>query len=145
MIKLLTAIALVTVIACSIQPLKRDAAQQPKRDTPIGTILRRHALQRSLEQCKANSLSDQQCSKSLASDQQHLESVNVRIEILLEDPKTNMCDLVRFAGSCNNPIYTLGDLADCLQVTADRGEALNSGRFVLKLDSHGCPTDAKGR
>jgi hypothetical protein len=54
-----------------------------------------------------------------------------------------VCDLIRWAGSCNNPIYTLGDLADCLQVAADRGEALNGGRFVLKLDSHGCPTDAK--
>jgi len=54
-----------------------------------------------------------------------------------------MCDVVRWTGSCNNPIYTLGDLADCLQVVPDRIEALNSGRFVLKLDSGGCPTDAK--
>jgi hypothetical protein len=145
MIKLLTAIAFVIVIAtaCSTQPPNRDAAQQPKRDTPIGTILRRHAALRSLEQCKENSLSDEKCHMSLERDQQHLENVNARIETLLEDPRTNMCDLVRFAGSCNNPIYTLGDLADCLQVTADRGEALNSGRFVLKLDSHNCPTDAK--
>ena len=53
MIKLLTAIAFVIVIAtaCSTQPPNRDAAQQPKRDTPIGTILRRHAALRSLEQC----------------------------------------------------------------------------------------------
>jgi hypothetical protein len=63
--------------------------------------------------------------------------------MLLKDPKTNMCDLVRFAGSCANPIYTLEDLADCLQVAPDRGEALNSGRVVFKLDVHGCPTDAK--
>jgi hypothetical protein len=65
------------------------------------------------------------------------------IGVLRNDPKTNLCDLVRWAGSCNNPNYTLGDLADCLQVAADRGEALNSGRFTLKLDSRGCPTDTQ--
>ena|SRR5258708_16439157 len=139
------AMALVTLIltACSIQPPKRDTTQQTQRDAPIGTILRQYAVQRSLQECKVNSVSDGQCSKSLESAKQHLESVNARIEALLIDPKTNMCDLVRWAGSCNNPIYTLGDLADCLQVAADRGEALNNGRFVLKLDSRGCPTDAK--
>jgi|SRR5882724_8382648 len=145
MIKALTATALVTAIAsaCSMQPPKHDTAQQPKRDTPIGTILKRYAVQRSLEECNVTSVSDEQCRKSLQSAQQHLESVNARIEILLTDPKTNMCDLVRWAGSCNNPVYTVGDLADCLQAAADRGEALNSGRFVLELDSHMCPTDAK--
>jgi hypothetical protein len=119
--KLLIVLALVTAntTACSVQP---------KRDTPIGTILRRYAVQRSLEECKINKLSDELCSKSLDSAQQHLDSVNARIEILLKNPKTNLRDLVRWAGSCNNPIYTLGDLADCLQVGADRGEALNSGR-----------------
>jgi len=70
--------------------------------------------------------------------QQHLDSLNTRIiEVLLKNPKTNMCDLARCAGSCNNLVYALGDLADCLQVAADRGEALNDGRFVLKLDLHG--------
>jgi hypothetical protein len=96
-----------------------------------------------LQECTAGALSDEQCKKSIADAEQHLERDNARLEALLKDPKTNMCDLVRWAGSCSNPIYTLGDLADCLQVAADRGEALNSGRFVLKLDSHGCPTDAK--
>lgn len=144
-IKALTGAALVTAMtsACVIQPPRHDTAQQPKRDTPIGTILKRYATQRSLEECKVTSLSGEQCRKSLESDQQHLESVNARIEILLTDPKTNMCDLVRWAGSCNNTIYTVGDLADCLQTAADRGEALNSGRFVLKLDSQMCPTDTK--
>jgi len=140
-----TTIAWVNLIftACSTQPPKRDGAQPSERDTPIGTIFRQYAVQRSLQECKVNTVSDEQCSKSLESAQQHLESVNARIEVLLKDPKTNMCDLVRWTGTCSNPIYTLGDLADCLQVAADRGEALNSGRFVLKLDSRGCPTDAK--
>jgi hypothetical protein len=137
-------ITMVLAIAagCSQSP-KRDADHVPKRDTPIGTILRLHAVQRSLEACKANAISESQCRESLETDQRHLDSVNARIEAVLKDPRTNMCDVVRWAGSCNNPIYTLGDLADCLQVVPDRIEALNSGRFVLKLDSGGCPTDAK--
>jgi hypothetical protein len=136
--------AMVFVIAagCSQSP-KRDTAQAPKRDTPIGTILKLHAVQRSLEACKASAVSENQCRKSLEDAQQHLDIVNARIEALLNDPRTNMCDVVRWAGSCNNPVYTLGDLADCLQIVPDRIEALNSGRFVLKLDSGGCPTDAK--
>ena len=40
--------------------------------------------------------------------------------------------MVRWAGACANPIYTLGDLADCLQLTPDGAEAVNSGRFVLQ-------------
>jgi hypothetical protein len=136
------AIVFATAAGCSQSP-KRDAEQLPKRDTPIGTILRLHAIQRSLEACKANAVSESQCRKSLETDQQHLDSVNARIETLLKDPRTNMCDVVRWAGSCNNPIYNLGDLADCLQVAPDRIEALNSGRFVFKVDSAGCPTDAK--
>jgi hypothetical protein len=96
-----------------------------------------------LEECKANGVSDVECNASIAKAQAHLQNVNDRLEVLLKDPKTNMCDLVRWTGACNNPIYTLGDLADCLQSSADRGEALNSGRFTLKLDSHGCPTDQK--
>jgi hypothetical protein len=137
-------IVLMAVIgtACSNRPSKRDTVQQPiSPDTPIGSILRRYALQRSVEECKANGLSDSDCSASIAKAQAHLQNVNERLETLLKDPKTNMCDLVRWAGACNNPLYTLGDLADCLQTSADRGEALNSGRFTLKLDSHGCPTD----
>jgi hypothetical protein len=145
MIKPLTATALLiaTVTACSSVPPKQEAAPQPSVDPPIGAILRKYAIERSLQECKVNALSDQQCAKSIDDAQRHLDSVNARIEALLKDPKTNMCDLVRFAGSCANPIYTLGDLADCLQVSPDRGESLNTGRFVLKLDSHGCPTDAK--
>jgi|ERR1700730_4445988 len=145
MIKALTTSAFLAVIAtaCSMQPPKHDTLQPPTRETPIGAIFRRYALQRSYEECKTNGLNEEQCSKSLESAQQHLDSVNARIEALLREPKTNLCDLVRCAGSCNNPVYTLGDLADCLQVAADRGEALNSGQFTLKLDRHGCPTDAK--
>lgn len=134
--------AFVLATGCSQSP-KRDTAQTSKPDTPIGTILRRHAVQRSLEACKASAVGDSQCRKSLEDAQRHLDSVNARIEALLNDPRTNLCDVVRWAGSCNNPVYTLGDLADCLQVVPDRIEALNSGRFVLKLDSGGCPTDAK--
>jgi hypothetical protein len=138
--------ALVAVIgtACSAPPSKHDSVQQSgSQDTPIGLILRRYAVQRSLEECKANGVSDAECNASIAKAQAHLQNVNDRLEVLLKDPKTNMCDLVRWTGACNNPIYTLGDLADCLQSSADRGEALNSGRFTLKLDSHGCPTDQK--
>jgi hypothetical protein len=54
-----------------------------------------------------------------------------------------MCDLLRVTGACANTIYTMGDLADCLQLGPDRGEALNSRRFVFKLDAKGCPTDSK--
>jgi hypothetical protein len=72
-----------------------------------------------------------------------LDGVEARIDALRQDPKTNLCDLVRWSGSCGSPDYTLGDLADCLQVAADRGEALNAGRFTFKLDSRGCPTDAQ--
>jgi hypothetical protein len=133
----------VIATACSVQPTKHDTPQPPTRETPIGAIIRRYAVKRSYEECKAKGLNEEQCSKSLESAQQHLESVNARIEALLGDPKTNLCDLVRWAGSCNNPVYTLGDLADCLQVSADRGEALNRGQFTLKLDPHGCPTDNK--
>jgi hypothetical protein len=145
MLKLLTAMALLTVMttACSVEPDRRDTVQRLNRDPPIGEILRVNSLQRSGEECKVNKISDEQCIKSRESSQQHLDSVTARIEALLKDTKTNMCDLVRWAGSCNNPDYTLGDLADCLQVAADRGEALNAGRFILKLDSHGCPTDSK--
>jgi hypothetical protein len=135
-------VLLVAIIAaCSSGPLKREAAPQPSVDPPVGAILRQYAIQRSLQECKVNALSEEQCKKSIDEAQKHLDNVNARIEVLLKDSKTNLCDLVRFAGSCANPIYTLGDLADCLQVSPDRGEALNSGRFVLKLDSHGCPTD----
>ena len=98
-------------------------------------------MQRAVEECKVAGLSELQCDKSIENAKQHLDSVNDRIEALLKDPKTNLCDLVRWAGSCNNPVCTLGDLADCLQTAADRGEALNSGRFTLNLDPHGCPTD----
>jgi len=94
-----------------------------------------------MEECKVAGLNELQCDKSIESARQHLDGVNDRIELLLKSPKTNLCDLVRWAGSCNNPVYTLGDLADCLQTAADRGEALNSGRFTLNLDPHGCPTD----
>jgi hypothetical protein len=144
-IKPLVANALLTVIiaACSSGSPKREAAPQPSLDPPVGAILRQYAIQRSLQECKVNALSDEQCKKSIDDAQMHLDNVNARIEVLLKDPKTNMCDLVRFSGSCANPIYTLGDLADCLQVSPDRAEALNSRRFVFKLDSHGCPTDPK--
>jgi hypothetical protein len=143
MTKALTVSVFLAVIAtaCSVQPTKHDTLQPPTRETPIGTIIRRYAVQRSNEECKAKGLNEEQCIEALESAQRHLESVNTRIEALLSDPKTNLCDLVRWAGSCNNPVYTLGDLADCLQVSADRGEALNRGQFTLKLDPHGCPTD----
>jgi hypothetical protein len=139
-----TALVIAAITAgCSTPTPKAETLQKVNRDALIGTILRRHAVQRSLEDCKVSGVNMEQCNTSLNAAQKHLDSVNDRIEVLLKDPKTNMCDLVRWAGSCNNPIYTLGDLADCLQVAADRGEALNSGRFTLKVDSHGCPTDAK--
>jgi hypothetical protein len=140
------AMALMAVLlaACSTSPAKPDSAHPPSpSESAIGQILRQHAVQRSLEQCKENALSDADCSATIAKAQAHLDSVNGRLEILAKDTKTNMCDLVRWAGSCNNPIYTLGDLADCLQTAVDRGEALNSGRFTLNLDTHGCPTDRK--
>jgi len=35
---------------------KRDVEEVPKLDTPIGTILRLHAVQRSIEACKATPL-----------------------------------------------------------------------------------------
>lgn len=137
-------IGMIVVIAtgCSATPQKSETATG-SLDPPIGAILRQYAIQRSRQECNAKSLSDEQCKKSIDDAQRHLDGVNARIEVLLKDPKTNLCDLVRFAGSCANPVYTLGDLADCLQVSADRAEALNSGRFVLKIDAHGCPTDAK--
>lgn len=135
-------VLIVTLSACSSPPPK-PVAQQAIVDPPLGTILRQFAIQRSLQECKTNDLGDDQCKKSIRDAQERLERENARIEILLKDPRTNMCDLVRWVGSCSNPIYTLGDLADCVQVAADRGEALNSGRFVLKLDSRNCPTDAK--
>jgi hypothetical protein len=125
--------------ACSTTPTKSDTV----KDSPIGEILRQHARQRSFEECKANGMSSADCSASIAKAQAHLQNVNERLEALLKDPRTNMCDLVRWTGACNNPIYTLGDLADCLQSSADRGEALNSGRFTLNVDSQGCPTDRK--
>lgn len=136
-----TVFLIVLTTACSIQPVKTHVLQQPTRDPPIGTILRRFATQRAAEECKVAGLSEPQCDRSIESAKQHLDSVIDRIEALLKDPKTNLCDLVRWAGSCNNPVYALGDLADCLQAAADRGEALNSGRFTLNLDPHGCPTD----
>ncbi len=137
-------IVIIVVIAtgCSATPQKNETAT-PSIDPPIGAILRQYAIQRSLQECKAKALNDERCKQSIDHDQRHLESVNARMEVLLMDPRTNLCDLVRFAGSCANPVYTLGDLADCLQVSPDRAEALNSGRFVLKVDPHGCPTDAK--
>jgi hypothetical protein len=114
--------ALMAIIgaACSTLPSRRDTVQQPgPQDTPIGLILRRYALRRSLEECKANGMSGADCDASIAKAQAHLQNVNDRLEILPKDPKTNMCDLVRWTGGCNNPIYTLGDLADCLQSSAD--------------------------
>lgn len=145
MIKPLTAAALLVMLipACSSSPSKRETAVNPNADPPLGAILRQYAIQRSRQECKVNALSDEQCQKSIDDAQRHLDSVDARIEILLKDPRTNMCDLVRSAGACANPIYTLGDLADCLQIAPDRGEPLDSGRFIFKLDSHGCPTDAK--
>lgn len=128
-------------IGCVAQRPTSDSAHPDEHDTPIGTILQRYAVQRSREECKVNNINEERCQKFLEIDQQRLNVVNARIEALLVDSKTNLCDLVRFAGACNNPLYTLGDLADCLQVSADRGEALNSGRFVLRLDAHGCATE----
>ena len=137
------AVLMVVVLAgCSATPPK-SATAKPSVDPPVGAIVRKYAIQRSLQECKEKTLSEEQCRKSIDDAQQHLDSVNLRIEALLSDPTTNICDMVRWAGSCANPVYTLGDLADCLQTVPDRGEALNSGRFVLKLDPHGCPTDAK--
>ena len=136
-----TVFLVVLTTACSIQSAQKTGSQQPDHDTPIGTILRRFATQRAAEECKVAGLSELQCDESIQSSRQHLDSVNDRIELLLKNPKTNLCDLVRWAGSCSNPVYTLGDLADCLQTVSDRGEALNSGRFTLNLDPHGCPTD----
>jgi hypothetical protein len=142
------AVALTTLLvtACSTPP-KREAVQQPNQpdspETPVGLILHRYALQRSQEECKEKGKSEADCSTSIAEAQAHLQSVNQRLDALLKDPKTNMCDLVRWTGACHNPILTVGDLADCLQTSADRGEALNSGRFILRLDEHGCPTDRK--
>jgi hypothetical protein len=137
------ALLIMTVNACTSGPPKREAAHQPTVDPPIGKILRRFAIERSFQECKAKSLSDEQCKKSIDDAQKHLDSVNARLDVVLKDPKTNMCDLVRFSAACTTPIHTLGDLADCLQLLPDRAEALNSGRFVFKLDSRGCPTDAK--
>jgi hypothetical protein len=134
------AIAFIVAIttACAQAP-KHDAAQSPKRDTPIGTILRDHAVQRSLEQCKAKNVVADECSKSLANAQQHLDAVNARIEALLKDPRTNGCDLVRFVGSCNNPGYSLDDLADCLQVAPDRAIAHMSLRWPRPKTSASSP------
>jgi hypothetical protein len=58
-----TTMALVNLVftACSTQLPKRDAAQPSKRDTPIGTIFRQYAVQRSLQECKVNTVSDEQC------------------------------------------------------------------------------------
>lgn len=138
-----TALAIMAVAGCSSGPPKREGAPPFRVDPPVGTVLRRYAMQRSVQECKVNALDDQQCKMSIDDAQRHLDDVDARLEALLKDPKTNLCDLVRWVGSCANPIYTLGDLADCLQVAPDRGEALNSGRFVLALDPYGCPTNSK--
>jgi hypothetical protein len=135
-------IMVVVAIGCSATPPKNETVK-PSVDPPVGAILRQYAIVRSLQECKVNALTDEQCKKSIDDAQRHLDSVDARIDILLKDPRTNMCDLVRWAGACANPIYTLGDLADCLQTTPDMAEALNSGRFIFKRDAHGCSTDAK--
>lgn len=136
------ALLIVIIAACSSGSPKREVAPQPTGDSTVGAILRQYATQRSLQECQSNALTDEQCKKSIDDGQRHLDSVYARIDVLLNDPKTNMCDLVRFAKACADPSYTLTDWADCMQVLPDRGEALNSGRFVFKVDSHGCPTGA---
>ena len=140
MIKLLILSACVILAACSALPSKRAAEPPPAPATPIGTILEEFAIQRSYQECKVQNLSEEECKKSLDAAKQHLASVNARIEALLKDPRTNKCDMVRFLGRCEDPGNTLGDLADCLQATADRGEAINSGRVAFNYDSLGCPT-----
>ena len=140
MIKLLILSACVILSACSAQPSKRAVEPPPARDTPIGTVVREYAIERSHQECQAKNLSVEECKQKLDAAQQHLDSVNARIEALLKDPRTNRCDMVRFLGRCEDPDNTLGDLADCLQVTPDRGEAINSGRVAFNLDSRGCPT-----
>ncbi|MBS0380745.1 MAG: hypothetical protein JSS29_19870 [Proteobacteria bacterium] len=109
-------------------------------DTPIGAILREYATERSYQDCQARDISAEDCKARIAAEQQHLDSVNARIDALLKDPRTNRCDMVRFLGRCEDPRNMLGDLADCLQVTPDREEAINSGRVAFNLDSRGCPT-----
>jgi hypothetical protein len=96
-------VLIVMLTACSSSPPKRDTAQQPSVDPPLGTILRQFAIQRSLQECKVNTLSVEQCKKSVDDAQQHLDSINARIEVLLKNPKTNMCDLARWAGSVATP------------------------------------------
>jgi hypothetical protein len=139
-IKLSILSACVILAACSAQPGKRVVEPSRARDTPIGTVLEQFAIQRSYQECETKNLSEEECKKSLDEAKQHLASVNVRIEALLKDPRTNRCDMVRFLGRCEDPGNTLGDLADCLQATPDRGEAINSGRVAFNLDSRGCPT-----
>lgn len=133
----------VLVAACATSP-KHDVGPQPNAlDPPIGQILSEFALRRSMQECKEHAVSSVNCSATLAKAEAHLQTANERLAALLKDPRTNLCDLVRWAGSCNNPIYTVGDLADCIESSAERGEAMNSGRFPMALDSKGCPTDRK--
>jgi hypothetical protein len=128
------------IAACSPSSQRREVAPQPSGDSTVGAILRQYSIQRSLQDCREKALTEEQCKKSVDDGQRHLDSVYARINALLKDPKTNTCDLVRFVGACADPNYTLADWADCMQVLPDRGEALNSGRFVFKLDPRGCPT-----
>jgi hypothetical protein len=128
---------------CTGRATKPPAAPATAGDTPIGTIVRGYAIERSHQECQAKNLSAEECQQKLDAAQQHLDSVNARIEALLKDPRTNKCDMVKFIGACVDPVNTLGDLADCLQVTPDRGEAINSGRVAFNLDSRGCPTSNK--
>jgi hypothetical protein len=137
-----SALLILTMVACSSGSPKREVAPPPSGDSNAGEILRQYAIQRSLQECQKNALTDEQCKKSVDDGQKHLDSVYARIDVLLKDPKTNMCDLVRFVRACADTDYTLADWADCMQVLPDRGEALNSERFVFKLNSRGCPTGA---
>ena len=60
MIRPLIALISVILVACTTQH-RRQAVGPPVRDTPIGTILKQYAVQRSYAECKAKNLSAEEC------------------------------------------------------------------------------------
>jgi hypothetical protein len=74
---------IVLLTACSTPKPKSETAQQPIIEPAVGTIMRRFAIERSLQECKTKNLIDVECKKWIDDAERHLESVNARIDALL--------------------------------------------------------------